>query len=117
MLKHVAMSIALGLGVASAVWAQDADKNRGRDTGGYGDVNKDKDKDTGKRGGLFGEKGTKAEKLEEGVIKLSIEDVHRVKQGLIQRGYSFKDASGKWDHEMKDVVEKFQRDVGIKPTK
>src|SRR5262249_23709193 len=54
---------------------------------------------------------------EEGVLKLSIEDVKRVKHALIQHGCSFKNAEGKWDSEMKDAVAKFQKEAGLKETK
>lgn len=115
MLKHFAFALVIGLGSG---WAL-ADDEKGYDKDkpvpqptekekdNRGVIEKSKDK-------LFG--GTKKEKLDVGTLKLSIEDVQKVKQLLISRGYAFQNATGKWDDESEKAIDKFQLDTGVKKT-
>lgn len=116
MLKQVTFALVIGLGSG---WAL-ADDGKGYDKDNK-DVpqSTDKEKDKDNRGviekskdKLFG--GTKKEKLDVGTLKLSIEDVQKIKQLLISRGYAFKNATGKWDDESDKAIEKFQLDTGVK---
>jgi peptidoglycan hydrolase-like protein with peptidoglycan-binding domain len=58
----------------------------------------------------------KPEKFETGVLELSAQDVERVQSALVKRGYALRSAGEARDRELKDVVGKFQKDLGLKST-
>lgn len=106
MRKHVALALGLGiaLGAGSAL-AQDSPGGARR--GGEGS-----------RQGYdrTDEKGTKDVKLEVGVLNVSLEDMQKIQQALVARGYTIRSIDGKWSSDTKKAVDKFQKDVGVKNT-
>ncbi|HVY61799.1 MAG TPA: peptidoglycan-binding domain-containing protein, partial [Planctomycetota bacterium] len=117
------LALALGLGLgAGAGWAQEKGVDRPRDAGheapaGEGHEGSAKDgREAPDReaAGREARGGERAQRLEPGVLKLTSQDLDKVKQALIQRGYGFKRAGEKQELGVLEVVGLFQRDHGLR---
>lgn len=103
MRKHVALVLGLGiaLGAGSAL-AQDSTRGTRRADDG-----------TGPGYDRTNEKGSKDVTFEVGVLNLSIEEMQKVQQALVARGYPIANIDGKWSSDTKKAVDKLQKHVGI----